>query len=116
MYFFVPNTSDAEEAEFTYSAITEFNYARMPDKKSERIFKLRWTHNRMDMNCEVGKPLPSYYGTGKELVMAILDAGHLYKICTPSRGVFLGDAVFAGKNYDTYVTYFSDEDEDNAAA
>lgn len=61
------------------------------------------------MSCRVGQPLPPYYQTGGELVVAIFDCGDLYKACTDSRGVATGDGVFIGKRSTTHVEYF-DED------
>lgn len=63
--------------------------------------------NGMNMHCEVGKPLPAYYRTGQEPVLAIFDCGNLYKICTPNRGGLKGEPVLAGKNDYSSAVYFS---------
>lgn len=104
MQFFVPAAQDDAQAEQVYKAIAQFIAAPITE---ERIWKLRWQHNGMDMLCEVGQPLPAYYQTGLEPVLAIFDCGNLYKICTPNRGGLRGDAVLAGKNFNSSATYFS---------
>jgi hypothetical protein len=101
--FFVPAAESPEQAEIVYSRIADFNNAPIPNR---RIYALAWRHNGMNISCEVGGPLPSYYRTGDEPVLAILDCDTLYKVCTPSRGGVRGEAVFAGKNFDTVATYF----------
>ena len=60
----------------------------------------------MDMSCEVGKPLPAYYRTRSEPVMAIFDCGDPYKIATPSRGGVRSEPVLAAKGGDTSVECF----------
>jgi len=104
MRFFVPAAEDDTQAERVYGAIAEFVTAPV---NTNRIWKLRWRHNGMDMQCEVGQPLPAYYQTGGEPILAIFDCGNLYKICTPSRGGVRGEPVLAGKNPHSSVTYFS---------
>ncbi len=104
MQFFVPAAESPEQAERVYDAIAKFNGASVTNK---RIFALSWRHNGKDMSCKVGEPLPSYYQTGAEPVLAILDCGALYKVCTPSRGGLGGEAVLAGKNHDSHATYFA---------
>ena len=101
--FFVPLAESPEQAERVYSAIANFNNALVDNK---RISALAWRHNGMNVSCEVGGSLPTYYDTGDEPVLAILDCGPLYKICTTNRGGVRGEAVFAGKGSDTVTTYF----------
>jgi hypothetical protein len=101
--FFIPAAEGAEQAERVYRAIAEFNGAPVSD---ERIAALSWRHNGEAMSCSVGEPLPSYYRTGSEPVLAILDCGNLYKVCTQNRGGLRGEAVLAGKSYDSHATYF----------
>jgi len=64
-----------------------------------RIRALSWHHDGHANRCEVGWPLPAYYGTGEEPVIAIFDAGSLYLICTPTRGVATEGPVMAGKDF-----------------
>jgi hypothetical protein len=106
MQFFVPAAEGPEQAERVYRAIVEFNGATVGD---QRICSLSWQHKGQAMSCSVGEPLPSYYRTGSEPVLAILDCGNLYKICTPNRGGLRGEAVLAGKDYDSHATYFGRE-------
>lgn len=104
MRFFVPAATDDIQAEQVYEAIAQFVTAPV---NADRIWKLWWKHNGMNMQCEVGQPLPTYYQTGKEPVLAIFDCSTLYKICTPNRGGLRGEPVLAGKNENSLATYFS---------
>ncbi|MEH2241663.1 hypothetical protein [Nostoc sp.] len=105
MKFFVPAAKDDVKAEQVYSAIAQSVKAPITEK---RIWKLQWRDNEIDMECEVGKPLPSSYQTGKELVLAIFECENLYKICTLTRGGVKGEPIFAGKNSLSSATYFLD--------
>ncbi|OUL20235.1 hypothetical protein BV378_30225 [Nostoc sp. RF31YmG] len=105
MKFFVPAAKDNVKAEQVYSAIASSIQATVTEK---RIWKLRWRHTEIDMECEVGKPLPSYYSTGKELVLAIFDCENFYKICTLNRGGIKGEPILAVKNSHSSATYFSE--------
>ena len=107
MKFFVPAAEDSTQAERVYQAIAKFNHAPVDGR---RIRALRWTHKGQQMTCSVGDALPAYYGTGGEPVLAILDCGTLYKVCTENRGGVRGEAVFAGKGDDSHATYFDDSD------
>lgn len=104
MEFFVPATQDNAQAEQVYEAIAQFVAAPVTD---DRIWKLRWKHNGIDMQCEVGQPLPAYYQTGTEPVLAIFDCGNIYKICTPNRGGIRGEPVLAGKNLNSSAIHFT---------
>jgi hypothetical protein len=106
MKFFVPAAKDDLKAEQVYSAIANSVNAPITAK---RIWKLQWRHYDIEMECEVGKPLPSYYQTGKELVLAIFDCEDLYKICTLTRGGVKGEPILAAKNSQSSVTYFSEK-------
>ncbi len=107
MKFFVPAAKDREEAESVYGAFAKFIHAPV---NKQRIWKLDWRHNGRDMTCEVGKPLPDYYRTGKEPVLAIFDTGNVYMICTPNRGGVRGEPVLAGKNAYSSPVYFENEE------
>lgn len=108
MKFFMPAAEDQRQAESAYVAIAQFVAASLG---VSRIWKLSWRHNGVDMNCEVGQPLPSYYQTAGEPVLAIFDCGNLYKICTPNRGGIRGEPILAGKGCDSHATYFDREGE-----
>jgi len=103
MDFFVPEAKDDIQAEEVYISIAKFIQAPVYD---ERIWKLSWRHSGTDMGCEVGKPLPSYYRTGSEPVLAIFDCGNYFKVCTPNRGGLRGEPVLAGKDLYSSATYF----------
>ncbi|MBH8554828.1 hypothetical protein I8751_21225 [Nostocaceae cyanobacterium CENA357] len=105
MKFFVPAANDHTRAEHVYYAIAKYAQAPITEK---RIWKLQWLHNGINMECEVGKTLPSYYQTGKELVLAIFECEGLYKICTLTRGGVKGEPVLVEKNSQSSATYFSD--------
>ncbi len=105
MKFFVPAAKDDVKAEQVYGAIAKSVQAPITER---RIWKLHSRHNEIDMECEVGKPLPSYYQTGKELVLAIFDCENLYKICTLTRGGVKGEPILAEKNSQSSATYFLD--------
>lgn len=60
------------------------------------------------MECEVGKPLPSSYQTGKALVLAIFECENLYKICTLTRGGVKGEPILVENNSQSSATYFLD--------
>lgn len=104
MKFFVPAAESDEQAERVYKSFADFNSALVKD---ERIWKLSWEHNGEEMFCEVGGPLPSYYGTANEPVLAIFDCDSVYKICTENRGGVRGESVLAGKGWNTHATLFT---------
>ncbi|MBE9104636.1 hypothetical protein IQ229_06690 [Nostoc cf. edaphicum LEGE 07299] len=105
MKFFVPAAKDDIKAEQVYSALAQSLKAPITEK---RIWKLQWRDREIDMKCEVGKPLPSSYQTGKELVLAIFECENLCKICTLTRGGVKGEPILVGKNSVSSATYFSD--------
>lgn len=109
MKFFVPAAEDDAQAERVYEAFAKFVSAPV---LKERVRTLCWEHNDINMECEVGKPLPTYYQTGTEPVLAIFDCGNLYKICTENRGGVRGVPVLAGKDHNTKVTYFDQTNVD----
>lgn len=103
MKFFVPLAESDVQAESVYQSISRFVSAPV---SGPRIYKLTWKHKGQVMQCEIGKPLPSYYQTDQEPVLAIFDCGNVYKICTPSRGGIRGEPVLAGKDWQSRTTYF----------
>lgn len=94
MRFFIPHAEDEAQAKRVYDAVVEFNHAPSQER---RIAALAWEHNGMKFSCEVGGEAPSYYQTGTEPVVAILDCGQLFKVCTQNRGVLRGEAIFVGR-------------------
>ena len=105
MKFFVPAAKDDEQANRVYEAISKFVNGNVSKK---RVWKLKWEHKNMDMEAEIGEPLPSYYQTGQEPVLAIVDCGSFYSVCTPNRGGVRGEPVRAGKGYGTHATFFDE--------
>ncbi len=103
MKFFVPAARDEAEAESVYQSIVKFHDA---SSEGPRVCALQWKHNGQIMTCAVGAPLPDYFGTGRDPVVAIVDCGRLYKVCTANRGVLRGEGVLAGKSEDTVPTFF----------
>ena len=106
MKFFLPAAESPSQAESTYQSIAAHVSA---PPQARRIHSLSWRHQESEMNCQIGEPLPAYYQTATESVVAIFDCGSLYKACTHSRGVATGDGVFIGKHSTTRVEYFDDE-------
>lgn len=107
MKFFVPHADGDAEAESVYASFAKFVGAAVPNDHTARIRKLAWQHNRRDFSCEVGQPMPSYFGTKNEPVLAIFDCGDHFKICAPSRGGVRGDPIMAGQRH-SKATYFSE--------
>jgi hypothetical protein len=107
MKFYVPHAEGEEETESVYRAFASFVGAATPTDKTARIRALAWDHDGKDMSCNVGQPMPRYYQTGDEPVLAIFDAGDHFKICTPSRGGVRGEPILAGKRH-SQVTFFSE--------
>ncbi|RYX79928.1 hypothetical protein EON83_30715 [bacterium] len=103
MKFFIPAAENSEQAESVYDAVIKFNSA---PPQTQRVCALAWRHNGQLMSCEVGGEAPSYYGTGSEPVVAILDCGRLYKVCTANRGVLRGEAILIGKGNDSFPSHF----------
>ncbi len=106
MQFFVPFAENLEQAELAYLVFVKFNDALL---HSRRIFKLSWRNGAKSMDCEIGGDLPSHYGISDEVVLAILDCGLLYKICTKNRGGVRGEAVFISKDSFSMPSYFDQE-------
>ncbi len=104
MKFFVPAANDHIRAEHVYNAIAKYAQAPITEK---RIWKLQWLHNGMNMECEVGKTLPSSCQTGKELVLAIFECENLYKICTLTHGGVKGEPILIEKSSQSSAIYFS---------
>lgn len=104
--FFVPLAEDDAQAERVYRSIAEFNSAPVFE---QRVFALAWEHKGQQMSCQVGDPLPTYYRTGSEAVLAILACDGVYKVCTASRGGLRGEPVLAGRASVSSVAYFNRE-------
>lgn len=110
MKFFIPAANDHTRAEDVYQKIAQFAQAPITQK---RIWKLSWVENGVNMESEVGRPLPFPYLTGQELVLAIFDCENLYKICTLTHGAVKGTPVLVVKNSQCSVVYFSPDINSN---
>lgn len=107
MDFFVPQATSKEQTESVYSSI-EKHVNGIPSKK--RIWQLKWEHQGEKMFAEVGKPLPSYFQTEQEPVLAIISCLTSYAICTPNSGGFRGGPIIASKSPDTIPVYFDNNE------
>ncbi len=95
--FFVPHAKSAEEAEEVRAGVIKFVESNGFSVNDRKILRLSYTHNGRDCVAEVGVPqIP-----GGEPVLVILDAGDLYLVCTPNRGVLGGLPILVGK-HDVY--------------
>ena len=103
--FFLPAATEATEAARVYRNIARFVSAPATGR---RVFALSWQHNAMDMRCEVGAPLPPYFGTGADPVVAIFECEHVYKTTTAGLGVLRGEPVLAASGGRTQAEYFSE--------
>ncbi len=103
MKFFLPEATDDAQAEQVYAAVARFNNAV---SEGPRIYKIDWSHHGNTYSAHVGGTAPAYYRTGNEPVVAILDCGIVYKICTTSRGVMGGEGIFVGKNEASALEHF----------
>jgi len=100
MKFFVPLTSNEEEAQEILEIISEYLNVPIPEKK---IYKVAYTDNGTEMTATVGEPLDPSYGEGDQLVAAILGTPEKLNICLPTRGVIRGEPI-TGKG--RVVEYF----------
>ena len=102
--FFIPAAETPEQAESIYLAIAKFNQVEMP---AHRIDSITWTESGETVEFAVGKPFPASYGIGHEPVMAILEAGSTFLVCSASRGGLWGQPVVVQGRSDMSVAYFS---------
>ena len=102
--FFIPAAETPEQAESIYLAIAKFNQVEMP---AHRIESITWTEGGETVEFAVGKPFPASYGIGHEPVMAILEAGSTFLVCSASRGGLWGQPVVVQGRSDMSVAYFS---------
>ncbi|KPF42351.1 hypothetical protein D621_20765 [beta proteobacterium AAP51] len=102
--FFIPAAETPEQAESIYLAIVQFNQVDLPDQRIEGI---SWTESGEAVEFAVGKPFPASYGIGHEPVMAILEAGSTFLVCSASRGGLWGQPVVVQGRSDLSVARFS---------
>lgn len=101
MKFFIPTAVTPEQAEEVYAAVALRNGAPVG---SRRIYAIEWIHQGEAYAARVGEAAPARYGTGA--VIAILDCGGLYKVCTQNRGFAHGEGTYIGVNEICDVVYF----------
>ena len=75
MKFFIPHAESASQAESVYQSIAVQVAAPMP---ARRIYSVSWNHQGQKITGRIDEPLPTYYQTGSEEVLAIFDCGSLY--------------------------------------
>jgi len=101
--FFVPGKGYGEQSDLAYQGLARTFDVTAIDP---RISGLAWKHNGMKIIAEVGSPLPKYFLTGEEPVLAIFDRGDHFIICTDSRGESTRIPVYAGKSGCSKINYF----------
>ncbi len=90
MKFFVPLTSNEEEAQEILEIVSEYINVPIPDKK---IYKIAYLENGAEMTATVGEPVDPSYEEGDQLVAAILGTPEKFSICLPTRGVVRGEPI-----------------------
>jgi hypothetical protein len=104
MEFFIPNLKDKpEKAEELLKAIRDFAKDNFQWKiTNRRIYQIHYLQD--------GKPIKDVVGqisdVNHELVMAILESGPVYLVCTPSRGVYKGIPIMVGNHEVAFVEDF----------
>ena len=93
MNFFIPSTKDPQEAEKVYEILKK-KLAKQHGYETDagRFYEIEYEENGMQMTNTVGK-MDLTIG---ETVVAILQAGDRYLICTPSRGLLRGHPLVIG--------------------
>lgn len=92
--YFVPHADSPEQAERVRAAVVQFarDNGYSPNEE-RRILSLAYTHDGTDYVAEVDQVEPR---TGEQVIM-ILDAGSVYLVCTPNRGVARGTPILVGR-------------------
>ena len=103
MDFFIPLTTDHQQAENVYSGL--MTYLKTPPQ-AQRIHTLSWMHEGIPCECSVGGNLPDIFCLS-EPILAIFDCGDLLKICTPSRGTVHNAPIYVDKLSVHHVEYFN---------
>lgn len=90
MQFFVPLTSNDEEAQEILEIVSE--YINMPILE-KKIYKVAYTEKGKEMTATVGEPVDPSYEEGDQLVAAIFGTPEKLSICLPTRGVVRGKPI-----------------------
>jgi hypothetical protein len=102
--FFIPAAESAEQAQEIYEAISKFNNLAVADE--QRIESVTWQAEGKTVECIVGKPFPASHEAGHEPIMAILQSGVSFLVCSASRGGLWGKPVVVGPEKQATATYF----------
>ena len=112
MKFFVPEMTDAEQAEQVWQAAKKFAEQTLGWKVTDRrIFRLSYIHGGESYEAEVGKSQHREDSSGRrrlsggEPVMMILES-NAFLICTPTRGVLSGMPILVGQEEVTWAEDF----------
>ena len=92
MKFFIPFSSDDEQAESVLDATSKFTGFPIPER---RIYQIDYSHNGTKMRATVGEPADDYYRE-EGPVIALLKNESCLAICTKDRGVVRGTPIFVG--------------------
>jgi hypothetical protein len=101
--FFVPGAASPEQAELYREAVVRFARDNGFPASPRRIFRLGHRVDGVDRQDEVGQ-LESQ--DGREVVVAILEAGKLFLVVTSSRGFMRGTPIPYHVDEVTGVTEF----------
>ena len=91
--FFIPHLKDTSQQETVYQNIRTFVSEQVGPLKDRRIQQISFSHDGQDFDLSVGQIHPEI----GEDVVAIFE-GHIYYICTPTRGVVRGEPYLVGRS------------------
>lgn len=96
MKFFIPDLKDESKTEEVYAMVKKAASAAVGGwhVTDRRIFSLDYRHEGKDYYAEVGR----VHGRAGEMVMMILEAGTVYLIVTPRRGILGALPIMVGKD------------------
>lgn len=92
MTFYVPGAPSPAESESIYAGICRYN-GQTPSPPSDRVEGVRWRHEDHEHMAKVGRKLDGF--KDGETVIAILETGGDYLVCTQSNGVLTGEPIKA---------------------
>jgi hypothetical protein len=112
MKFFIPDVTDADQAEQIWQATTKFAKQTLGWQVTDRrIFRITYHHGEESHHAEVGKCQQREDSSGRrrpmgaEPVLAILQS-NAYLVCTPTRGVLSGMPILVGQDELTWAEDF----------
>src|SRR5262245_40343668 len=98
--FFVPFANETEQAERVWQDTKRFMEEQGHQVLDRRIYQLTYSHDGTRYHDAIGEVNRAI----GERVLVILDAGNLFLVCTPNRGVIRGGPILVGKHWDTHET------------